>query len=226
MIFNNYQLVLSMKVLLIFTVLLAIGSCYKGVDVNELFNLDTFQCFVRNGAQFAVVQASTDMGNTDSNVLQNLKAIKNLGLTTDIFMRVCRGKDPIQQVNDLMDNVPSNYYSNVWVYVTKNTMPGCDWSAYSEASNCAYLNSIMAAIQNRSKTPGVYSSVNDWTYALKNVNGCPAIAKFPLWYEYDDDTQSFNNFRSFGGWSQPSMKRYSVNYSWCGTESTSLNFRY
>lgn len=141
-------------------------------------------------------------------------------------MKVCRGKDPVQQVNDLMDKVPTNYYQKVWVYVTKNTQPGCDWSAYAETTNCAFLNSIMVAIQNRGKQPGIYSSVVDWTYAFKNQNACPGVAQNPLWYEYADDTQSFNNFRSFGGWSQPSMKRYSVNYSWCGTESTSLNFRY
>ena len=111
--------------------LIVILSAKKGVDVSELFNLDTFQCFVRNGAQFAVVRASTDNGYIDSNALQNLKALKNLGLTTDIFMRVCRGKDPVQQGNALMDSVPTNYYSNVWIYVTKNTQPSCDWSAYS-----------------------------------------------------------------------------------------------
>lgn len=212
--------------LLIFACLVCAAVSYKGVDVSDLFNLDTFQCFVRNGAQFAVVEASTDNGNLDPNALQNLKALKNLGLTTDIFMRVCRGKDPVQQVNSLMDSVPTNYYSKVWVYVTKNNQPGCDWSTFSETSNCAYLNSIMMAIQNRSKQPGIYSSVTDWQYAFKNVNACPGVSSNPLWYEYADDTQSFNNFRSFGGWSQPSMKRYSTNYSWCGTESTNLNFRY
>lgn len=117
--------------ILIFLVLIFQVISYKGVDVSQLFNLDTFQCFVRNGAQFAVVRASTDNGNLDPNALQNLKALKNLGLTTDIFMRVCRGKDPVQQVNTLMDSVPTNYYSKVWVYVTKNTQPGCDWSAFS-----------------------------------------------------------------------------------------------
>ena len=198
--------------LLVFT-----ATSNKGVDVSELFNLDTFQCFVRNGAQFSVVQASTDNGNTDPNALQNLKALKNLGLTTDIFMRVCRGKDPVQQVNDMMDQVPTNYYQTVWVYIVTNTQPGCDWSSYTEQTNCAFVNSIMAAIKNRGKNAGVYSSVTDWTYVFKNVNGCPRLSEFPVWYEYNDDTQSFNNFRSFGGWSQPTMKRYSVHYSWCGT---------
>ena len=103
-------------------------------------------------------------------------------------MKVCRGKDPIQQVNSMMDNVPSNYYNYVWVYVTQNNQPGCDWSAYSESSNCAFVNSLMAAIKNRSKNPGIFSSVSDWSYAFKNVNACPGASQFPLWYEYSDDT--------------------------------------
>lgn len=197
----------------------------KGVDVAELFNLDTFQCFVRNGAQFAVVQAFTSGGYVDNNALQNLKALKNLGLKTDIFMRSCRGRDPIQQVNTMMDSLPTNYYDTVWIYVERNTNPSCDWAAYTEQTNCAYVNSLAQAIQNRGKNVGFYSSVQDWTYAFKNVNACPGMSKYPIWYQYADDIPSFSNFRSFGGWNQPSMKRYSVNYNWCGTESTSLNFR-
>ena len=205
--------------------LFSAASALKGVDVSNLFNIDTFQCFVRNGAQFAVVQAFTSGGYVDNNALQNLKNLKNLGLRTDIFMRNCRGRDPVQQVNTMIDSLPGTYYDTVWVYVEKNTNPGCDWSSYMETTNCAYLNSIAQAIKNRGKNVGFYSSVSDWTYAFKNVNGCPSMGQYPIWYEYADDQQSFNNFRTFGGWSQPSMKRYSVNYNWCGTEATNLNFR-
>ena len=148
----------------------------------DLFNIDTFQCFVRNGAQFAVVQGFTNGGYVDTNALQNLKNIKNLGLNTDIFMRNCRGRDPVDQVNTMMDSLPENYYDTVWVYVEKDNSPGCDWSSYAETTNCAYLNSIAMAIQNRGKNFGVYSSVSDWTYAFKNVNGCPQMGQYPLWY--------------------------------------------
>ena len=197
----------------------------KGVDISELFTLDTMQCFVRNGAQFAIVQAYNSYGSVDTNALQNLKALKNLGLKTDIFMRSCRGNDPVNQVNNMMDSLPTTYYDTVWVNVERNTNPSCDWSSYMADSNCQYLNSMAMAILNRGKNVGFYSSVQDWTYVFKNVNACPQLSKYPVWYEYDDDQQSFNNFRSFGGWNMPSMKRYSSNYNWCGTESTNLNFR-
>ena len=54
-----------MKKLILFLLIVIPLLAYKGVDVSELFNLDTFQCFVRNGAQFAIVQAYTDNGNVD-----------------------------------------------------------------------------------------------------------------------------------------------------------------
>lgn len=225
---NRFFIKLFMKVIGLAVVLccvIASIQALKGVDVSELFNLDTFQCFVRNGAQFAVVQAYTSYGYVDSNALQNLKALKNLGLRTDIFMRSCRSHDAAGQVNDMMDSLPGTYYDTVWVYVEKNSFPSCDWSSYTAESNCAYLNSIAMAIINRGKNVGFYSSVQDWSYTFKNINACPQLSKYPLWYEYGDDLQSFNNFRSFGGWNMPSMKRYSVNYNWCGTESTNLNFR-
>ena len=212
-------------VLLVVCLSVHMGSASKGVDVSDLFNLDTFQCFVRNGAQFAVVEAYTEYGIVNSNALQNLKALKNLGLQTDIFMRNCRSRSPTDQVNNMMDSLPTTYYDTVWVYVQKNDSPSCDWSSYTAETNCAYLNSIAMAILNRGKNVGFFSSVQDWTYAFKNVNACPQLGQYPLWYEYDDQVQSFNNFRSFGGWNMPDMKRYSSHYNWCGTESTSLNFK-
>lgn len=104
-----------MKVFVL-SLLVAVSLCAKGFDVSELFSLDTYQCFVRNGAQFAIVQGMTNYGQVDSNALQNLKSIKNLGLKTDIFMRNCRGRDPVQQVNALIDAIPGYYYDTVWVY--------------------------------------------------------------------------------------------------------------
>lgn len=40
--------------------LFALALSSTGVDISDLYDINTVQCFVRNGAQFAIVQASTD----------------------------------------------------------------------------------------------------------------------------------------------------------------------
>ena len=124
----------------------------------------------------------------------------------------------------MMDSLPDTYYDTVWVYVERSKNSSCDWNFYTAASNCIYVNSIAKAIEDRGKKVGFYSSYTDWMSAFKQVVGCP-LSQYPIWYEYADDVPSFSNFRSFGGWNQPSQKRYSTNYNWCGTESTSLNYK-
>ena len=88
-------------------------------------------------------------------------------------MRHCRAKDPITQANTMMDSLPTNFYDTVWVYVENNTV-ACDWSSFSASSNCAYLNSLAKAIENRGKRVGFYSSVANWNHAFQqDVNACP-----------------------------------------------------
>ena len=53
--------------------------------------------------------------------------------------------------------------------------------------------------------------VGDWT-GLKDL---------PLWYENLNGVPSFNDFKPFGGWTKPSLKRYQANQAMCGG---SMNF--
>ena len=53
-----------------------------------------------------------------------------------------------------------------------------------------------------------------------------------LWYVQNDGVANFDGYQAFGGWTSPSIKRYSVNSSHCGITSnldyigTSTNLGY
>ena len=63
----------SVSILISMFLLASLALCKTGVDISELYNINTLQCFVRNGAQFAVVQAFTKEGYLDRSVVQTLK---------------------------------------------------------------------------------------------------------------------------------------------------------
>ena len=214
-----------MKLLALICSLMCMTVQYMGFDLSQLFTLDTYQCFVRNGATFGVINAFTETGTLNQYALQNLMELQKLGLNTDISMKTCRGMDPVAQVNKMMDSIPSQYYQKIWVEIVKNPTPGCTWESYSATSNCDYLNQMIQAIDNRGKDAGVYTSVPDWMSIFNDISACPDQSDRPLWYEYADNKQSFENYRSIAAWSQPTMKRYTLNYTWCGTQTTNLNYR-
>ena len=167
--------------------------------------------------------------NFDDDAIPNLKALKNLGLDTDIYIKVCRGKDAKKQTQMILDSIPATYpgtyFRTAWIYVKQNPSPGCDWNSFPDYANCKYIKDMAQVILNNGKEVGIFSSVQDWLLAFRKNSGCSELADdFDVWYEYDDKKPAFDNFRPFGGWIEPSMKRYSVNNTWCGTDTSNLNY--
>jgi len=56
---------------------------------------------------------------------------------------------------------------------------------------------------------GVYASLNSWTaiFGSETYVYSPA-ASLPLWYPHYDDSQSFDDWKAYGGWSEPAAKQY------------------
>ena len=51
----NYLLMGYFNSVVLLGFMLSCTFALKGVEVAQLFNVDTFQCFIRNGAQYAMV---------------------------------------------------------------------------------------------------------------------------------------------------------------------------
>ena len=108
-----------MKTIIFMAVLIGIVSseCLLGVDMSTSVTTSTFQCMIQNDYHYAIVRAYRSFGGMDNNAVQTLQNARSLGMYTDIYMFPCRGKDPIQQVDELMDNIPSYLYNIIWVDV-------------------------------------------------------------------------------------------------------------
>lgn len=89
----------------------------NGVDLFAASSVATFSCFKNSGYTFAVIRAFRSSGILDTNAANNLQNAKAAGLSTDIYMFPCRGKDPTSQVNTLISGISTNLYSTVWIDV-------------------------------------------------------------------------------------------------------------
>ena len=75
------------------------ASSVTGVDLAGSFSTSTFQCIKNGGYSFAILRAYRSPGSFDTTVVQSLTNARSAGLTTDIYMFPCRGKNATAQVD-------------------------------------------------------------------------------------------------------------------------------
>jgi hypothetical protein len=67
----------------------------------------------------------------DESAPDNLRNISAAGLRPDVYLFPCPGKNPAQQVNEMIDYLRDNdadIYDTIWVDVETNPSKNCGWS--------------------------------------------------------------------------------------------------
>lgn len=203
---------------LIATLLFFRISAVNGVDIANAMSAATFTCLKNNGNTFAIVRAWRSPGSSDPNANSNLQNARAAGLATDVYMFPCRGKNATTQVNELISGVTSNLYTTIWIDIETNPSSGCSWSGHDSASNCNFVTETINAIKAKGKTPGIYSSANNWLNIFGSTSSCTAHGNVPLWYAHYDNVQAFSDFKAFGGWTAPKMKQFAGDVTLCGAD--------
>lgn len=190
----------------------------NGIDLFAASSVATFTCFKNSGYSFAIIRAFRSSGILDTNAANNIQNARAAGLSTEIYMFPCRGKDPTSQVNTLISGISTNLYSTVWIDVETNPSSGCSWSGYSASSNCDFLMALINGLASHGKTVGVYSSLSMWQTIFGSSSACTTAAKAPLWYAHYDNVQAFSDFKAFSGWTTPKMKQFAGDVTVCSTD--------
>lgn len=190
----------------------------NGIDIANPTTAATFTCLKNQGNNFAIVRAYRSTGTLDTNANANLQNARTAGLTTDVYMFPCRGKNATSQVNELISGISGTLYSTIWIDVETNPSSGCSWSGHDAASNCNFLTEAINAIKAKGKNPGVYSSASMWQGIFGSTSACPGAGSVPLWYAHYDNLQAFSDFKPFGGWSQPKMKQFAGDVIVCNAD--------
>ena len=75
-----------------------------------------------------------------------------------------------------------------------------------------FLQSMVDEAKAKGVSVGIYSSASQWNPIM---GGSTKFKSLPLWYAHYDNSKSFSDFSSFGGWTKPAMKQYAGTSSFC-----------
>lgn len=66
------------------------------------------------------------------------------------------------------------------------------------------------------KKVGIYASRYMWTSIMGGLDKCTFFGSYPLWYAHYDNNANFNDWVSFGGWKNPTIKQFTGTTNLCG----------
>lgn len=137
-----------------------------GYDIVGPLTQTAFGCLLNLnsslGNSYVYVRADTDSGTVDPNAAPTLQNAQAGGLSTSIYMKLCRGSDPANQVGAILSGIDSNLYSILWLKAEPNNAVGCSWTGYSQADNCAFLTAALTVPLQNGILPGVFSTSYIW----------------------------------------------------------------
>jgi hypothetical protein len=111
------------------------------------------------------------------------------------------------------------YYNDIWIVIQdSNPNSMCGWFGYSTSSNCQFLQNIVTALTDKGKVVGISSSLTAWSTVFGSPSACPNFNTLPLWYVNLDGRAAMDDYslNKFGGWSQPTIKKYKAGANMCG----------
>uniref|UniRef100_A0AC35TUY5 Glycosyl hydrolase family 25 n=1 Tax=Rhabditophanes sp. KR3021 TaxID=114890 RepID=A0AC35TUY5_9BILA len=157
--------------------------------------------------KFAVFRAWESVGNYDYTGIQNIKNARQakgiLDVDAYIFPRCSGGASAAAQVEATINKLRSEgaTIGMLWLDIERYAWPA------NQGSNQNFILEMVHQGEAMGVKMGVYTNYNNWM-AITGINWA-GVSHLPLWYAAYDGQANFNDFRSFGGWSKPSIKQYS-----------------
>jgi GH25 family lysozyme M1 (1,4-beta-N-acetylmuramidase) len=78
------------------------------------------------------------------------------------------------------------------------------------------LSDVVNRVKSHGKNVGIYASRYMWQSIFGSFTSCSSVGSHPLWYAHYDNSPSFSDFQSFGGWTKPHAKQYQGDTTLCG----------
>jgi hypothetical protein len=134
----------------------------------------------------------------------------------DAYLFPCPSQDGPSQVKGCLNGLAGSSFGMLWFDIETDPSPGCSWSS-SLTDNCNFLASMIQAVKDAGRSPGIYASNYMWGRIMGSSCRVGADNGVPLWYAAYDGEPNFNDYpgMAFGGWSSPNIKQYSDSYGAC-----------
>lgn len=186
------------------------------VDTSELVSVEDMACIKKQGYSSMFFSAHGPTGGFDYNFPTNYKNTKMLGFTfvqgiiSPALSKYKTGADQMHIVGAHTYGPGSTpIYYTMWIKVDGNA-PG--WKSQSE--NREFILSMLQHGVDNHMALGVQTSAESWA----NVVGADwsVDSKYHLWYVSNDGKPDFSDFKPFGGWTKPSIKKFKSDTTVCG----------
>jgi hypothetical protein len=93
------------------------------------------------------------------------------------------------------------------------------WSS-SAQNNVNFIQGMVDEGLRQGVHLGIYTSASQWNPIC---GGSTQFKSYPLWYPHYDNSASFSDFSSFGGWTKPAIKQYQGTTTLCSA-GVDLNY--
>ncbi|GAM23692.1 hypothetical protein SAMD00019534_068670 [Acytostelium subglobosum LB1] len=185
----------------------------KGVDISAGSTVDEFKCLKSDGHSWVVVRGYESLGRVDTNGPHSILNARAAGITNvDAYIFPCTScGNGAGQVEEMVKYLKS-YKATIGMVWFDIEGPGTYWSS-SHTDNRNFFNSMLAGAKTAGVKVGVYTSASQWEPIMGSWDGGKAL---PLWYAHYDNSPSFSDFSSFGGWTKPHAKQYVGSTTVCG----------
>lgn len=105
---------------LYFVAFASLASSRLAADVYNLSSIAVYQCIKDSGYQHMYIQVQNRTHAFIPTSIQSLYNAKNIGITPDIQLMVCRNRTINETVNSVMNSIPRDLYKNIWVEINTN----------------------------------------------------------------------------------------------------------
>jgi len=168
-------------------------------------------CLKNISYSFAVVRIFRKVGVIDSNAADTIRNARTAGISNvDGYIFPCFNcGNPRAQVQTAVQNLHENKaeIDGIWIDIESPEY----WSL-SAIDNLNFIRELVDEVKNQNYSVGIYASASQWDPI---TNGSIDFRDVRLWHARWDKNESFDNFKSFGGWTKPVMKQYVGDVAQC-----------
>ena len=166
--------------------------------------------------EFAIVRAYRSTGSVDPNAAATIIAANEAGINhVDAYLFPCvpcgDGAGQVKTTNDALKSAGANY-GMLWLDIERYK-----WGS-SKSDNQAFIRDMIDEAENLGINTGIYAGYYSWDEIVGLDWSYPHSKNLPLWYAHYDNDPSFNDFKSYGGWTVPSIKQYIGDHTSCGVD--------
>lgn len=197
------------------------GAYNFAVDIASGSSLQNLQCIYQQGYKtiFAQIYTPNNGGQVNQQGCQAVINAYTANLGTEVYVTpsTTSSKTGAQQFDEAyngMKNSGINIHS-MWLQVTSPI----NWPNNLQ-SNVNFIQSFINRAIQYGVNPGIYTNWYDWQQITGSYVGFANQARLWYWNAYGqgpnaEGDANFNDFRTFGGWTQPNVKQFALNEGLC-----------